>query len=174
MDNYITHLHAQNIGVFEQLDISFNNKFNFIVGPNGCGKTSILKCIALSLAPNYSNGFRYGDNSAVWFEVTYNNQNYRIGLGEGWVSNIHAYRQANHRSWVKPPEQEGMVSYTVNKLEEENINITPLILGAYRRIEYQRIEGMHRELSFAAQRKNYHSSGLKISKAAHFPMLNNG
>ena len=169
MDNYITHLHAQNTGVFEQLDISFNNKFNFIVGPNGCGKTSILKCIALSLAPSDSKGFRYGDNSAVWFDATYDNKNYRIGLGEGWVSNIDEYRQASHSSWKKPPHQEGMVSYTVNKLEEENINITPLILGAYRRIEYQRIEGMHREPSFAAQRKNYHSSGFKNIEGGSLP-----
>ena len=58
MDNYITHLHAKNTGIFEQLDVSFNKKFNFIVGPNGCGKTSIIKCIALSLNPNTSNVFR--------------------------------------------------------------------------------------------------------------------
>mgnify|MGYP002773186052 FL=1 len=62
-----------------------------------------------------------------------------------------------------------MLSYTVNKLEEENINITPLILGAYRRIEYQRIEGMHREPSFAVQRKNYHSSGFKNIEGGSLP-----
>lgn len=77
MDNFITHLHAQSTGIFEELDISFNKKFNFIVGPNGCGKTSILKCIALSLAPSDSRGFRYGNNSAVWFDATY--VPYKIG-----------------------------------------------------------------------------------------------
>lgn len=169
MDNYITHLHAQNTGIFEELDISFNKKFNFIVGPNGCGKTSILKCIALSLAPSDPRGFRYGNNSAVWFDATYDNKNYRVGLGEGWVSNIDEYRQASHSSWKRPPQQEGVLSYTVNKLEEENINITPLILGAYRRIEYQRIEGMHREPSFAVQRKNYHSSGFKNIEGGSLP-----
>lgn len=169
MDNYITHLHAQNTGVFEQLDISFNNRFNFIVGPNGCGKTSILKCIALSLAPSDSNGFRYEDNSAVWFNATYDNKNYRIGLGEGWVSNIHEYRQAIHSAWYNPPEQEGLISCTINKIEEDNINITPLILGAYRRIEYHRIEGMHREPSFTEQRKHYHSSGFKNIEGGMLP-----
>lgn len=48
-------------------------------------------------------------------------------------------------------------------------NITPLILGAYRRIEYQRIEGMHREPSFAVQRKNYHSSGFKNIEGGSLP-----
>lgn len=160
MNNYITHLHAQNTGVFEQLDISFNERFNFIVGPNGCGKTSILKCIALALAPSNSKGFRYKENSAVWFDAVYDEQKYRIGLGEGWVSNAEEYRQAVHQSWKKPPQQDGIISYTVNKLEADNINITPLILGAYRRIEYQKMEGMHREPSVGEQRKKYHSSGV--------------
>lgn len=169
MDNYITHLHAQNTGVFEQLDISFNAKFNFIVGPNGCGKTTILKCIALALDPSNPKGFRYGDKSAVWFDATYNSQNYRVGLGEGWVSNINEYRQASHYSWRTPPQQVGRTSYTVNTLEENNINISPLILGAYRRIEYKRIDGMHREQSVTKQRKKYHSAGLESIEGGSLP-----
>lgn len=169
MDNYITHLHAQNTGVFEKLDITFNEKFNFIVGPNGCGKTSILKCIALALEPRDSKGLRYGENSSVWFDAIFDNQNYRIGLGEGWVSNIDEYRQASHRLWQNPPQQAGSISYTVKNLEEYNINITPLILGAYRRIEYQRIEGMHREQSLTEQRRKYHSSGFKNIEGGSLP-----
>lgn len=169
MDNYITHLHAQNTGVFEQLDITFNNRFNFIVGPNGCGKTSILKCIALALAPGNPKGFRYGDKSAIWFDATYDNQNYRVGLGEGWVTNFDEYRQASHHSWVRPPQHEGITAYTVNNLEEKNINITPLLLGAYRRIEYKRIDGMHREQSLTEQRKKYHSAGFKNIEGGSLP-----
>lgn len=169
MDNYITHLHAQNTGVFEQLDISFNNRFNFIVGPNGCGKTSILKCIALALAPSNLKGLRYGDKSAVWFDTTYDDVNYRVGLGEGWVSNIDEYRQASHKLWAEPPQQAGITSYTVNKIEENNINITPLILGAYRRIEYKRIDGMRREQTVAEQRTKYHSAGFKNIEGGSLP-----
>lgn len=169
MNNHITHLHAQDTGIFEQLDISFNNRFNFIVGPNGCGKSSILKCIALVLAPSNSKGFRYGDKSAIWFDATYNNVNYRIGLGEGWVSNINEYRRANLHSWSMPPQQAERTSYTVSELEENDLNITPLFLGAYRRIEYKRIDGMHREQSATEQRKKYHSDGFKNIEGGSLP-----
>ena len=151
MESYITHLHAQNTGVFEKLDIFFNKGFNFIVGPNGCGKTSILKCIALCLNPSDSKVFRYGDNAAVWFDAIHGDENYRVGLGEGWVSNIDAYRESRHQSWTQPPAQDGLVSISVHDLEQKDINISPLILGAYRRIEYRKIEGMHREQPAAAQ-----------------------
>ena len=45
MENYIQNLSAKNIGVFENLEVNFNKGINFIVGPNGSGKTSILKCM---------------------------------------------------------------------------------------------------------------------------------
>ena len=169
MDNYITHLHVQNTGVFERLDITFNKGFNFIVGPNGCGKTTILKCIALCLDPQAASTFRYGDNSAVWFNAVYGSVKFRVGLDEGWVSNNNVYRGAKYGYWSVPPLEAGVTSINSIDLERENINITPLFLGAYRRIEYKKIDGMHREQLISSQRKNYHSTGIKNIEGGSLP-----
>lgn len=160
MENYITHLSAKNIGIFESLEISFNKKFNFIVGPNGCGKTSILRAIALTLSPNV-NTFRYGPNASVWFDAVCNNLNYRIGFGEGFIMHGDEYRQANLYQWVQPPQEEGIVSKNISQIWNENIDVTiPLILGAYRRIEYMKIPGMTRQDSIISNKRNYANKSL--------------
>jgi len=42
-------IRLENIGSFESLDLSFNSTWNVLLGNNGCGKSTILKAIALGL-----------------------------------------------------------------------------------------------------------------------------
>lgn len=169
MKNYITRLYAKDIGAFDELNISFNPEFNFLVGPNGCGKTSILKAIALALNPSAAQSFRYREHSTVWFEARVGFINYRVGFGEGWVTNGEEYRSAHQQSWKSPPSDDSIRGVTVINVENEKINITPLILGAYRRIEYKKISGMQREQGVIEQRKNYHSTGFSRLEGTNLP-----
>lgn len=173
MENYIKSLTAKNVGVFEELSVQFNDKFNFIVGPNGSGKTSILKCLALSVSQNNGASMRYGENSSVWIDVAYNGQQYRIGSGEGWIKGRLEYRKDifGYSRFVAPPAADGITPMDEFDLKKSDINITPLILGAYRRIEYRRIEGMKREATVSNQRERYRDSGLESIEGGSLPNI---
>ncbi|WP_125563641.1 AAA family ATPase [Pseudoalteromonas rubra] len=43
------------IGGIESLNVDFNEKMNFICGPNGIGKTTLLECVAHSFSANRTN-----------------------------------------------------------------------------------------------------------------------
>ena len=91
MTKYIKNLHATTIGKFEEVDIRFNSRFNFLVGANGCGKTTLLKIIAIICNPNYANSLRYGKNAEMWIDCVVNDTIERIGLGKGWIDKWNEY-----------------------------------------------------------------------------------
>lgn len=45
----LTAIRLENVGVFEKLEVQFNPGWNVILGNNACGKSTILKAIALGL-----------------------------------------------------------------------------------------------------------------------------
>ena len=167
--NFVESLHVKDIALFEELDIVFNDKFSFIVGPNGCGKTSILRCMAIALSPQKAMELRHKKNSEVWMDCVFNETPIRIGLGPGWVKNGEDYRHAQHHRWVKPPAIEGRLSVTQSELIEKNINFTPLFLGAYRRIGYKEIKGMVKETTLHNKRVTYHKNCLSSIDGGYLP-----
>ena len=171
MESYISSLHVKNVGLFSELNIKFNKKFNFIVGPNGSGKTSILRCIGLSLSstPSDVNISRYGKDSELWVNFNYNEKLYRIGLGKGWVINFDKYREARVYSWKSPPSENGFISLPPAAIKETIKNYCPLIIGAYRKIDYTKLDGMRREEPPNRQRERFRSEGVRNLEGTYLP-----
>lgn len=170
MERYIERLYARNMGKYKEAKIQFNKKFNFLIGANGCGKTTLIKYMAIILNPSRANVFRYGDNATVWTD--YNNDGHiiRIGLGEGWVDKGTNYRKATHRMWAAPlKDPDVSATYAVSNLEENGIEFAPLILGAYRRIEYQEIEGMKKEALPTQKRNMYRNQAINSVEGGYLP-----
>lgn len=106
--------------------------------------------------------FRYGDNASVWIDCVEGDKSIRIGLGEGWVKDGVDYRKAIHSSWTAPKIDDTVSkALAVNDLEKNEIVFAPLILGAYRRIQYREIEGMKKETLPIQKRRYYREHALE-------------
>ncbi|MDD3417847.1 MAG: AAA family ATPase [Lachnospiraceae bacterium] len=172
MGTYIEKLHAKSIAKYQELNIEFGEKFNFIVGANGCGKTTLLKTMALIFNPGRANSFRYGDDCEIWIDYVNGEVKQRIGLGEGWMRQGTEYRKAQHYSWTVPCNSDGVDgTYSVNLLEENKIFLTPLFLGAYRRIEYIEIQGMKKEKGVVEKRNEYRENAILGLEGGYLPEI---
>lgn len=166
---YISNLYASKVGLFTELKIEFNKRFNFIVGSNGSGKTSILRCIGLSVNQAAANSFRYGEDSELWVDIYNEEEKIRIGFGKGWITNYDIYRNVTFRNWTTPPHPDGVRSFTVNHIENQGVFYCPLIVGAYRKINYSRKEGMKRENIPLEQRNYFRSQGVEFLDGINLP-----
>lgn len=167
--SYIKNLHVKDVGLFKELNIKFNKGFNFIIGPNASGKTSILKCIALTMNPTDAKFSRYGKHSELWIDIIHNEKNFRIGTGKGWVGNPEEYRGAYMIEPNRPPSEKNMISLAYFDLSKKIVDFCPLFIGAYRRIDYREIQGMQRENSPSEQRENYRTSSIRNLEGIFLP-----
>lgn len=151
--SYIENLHLENVRQFKELNITFNKGFNFIAGPNGCGKTSILAGISHCFTHNSFQFSRFKEDSQFWADIKVNDVKKRIGSGPNSM-NLAGYRKGTLKTWVKPPAAEGRDTLSIHEANTKIKEFCPLFIGAHRSIKYKQINGMQREQPIDQQINN--------------------
>lgn len=158
--NYIEKLHLNNFRQFHQLDVEFNKSFNFIAGPNGCGKTSILAGISHCFHHQTFKYSRFQEDSEFWTDLTVSDKKKRVGAGK-YSINILGYRKQSLKAWNAPTAEDGRESVSINQIKDKLNGFCPLFIGAERSIKYRQIEGMTREQPLEQQIIDYSSNGTQ-------------
>lgn len=158
--SYIEKLHLKNFRQFQQLDVEFNKQFNFIAGPNGCGKTSILAGISHCFHHGTFQYSRFQDGSEFWTDLTVSESKKRIGIGGNSID-IRGYRKTSIKAWNTPPSEEDRESVVIHQANDRLSGFCPLFIGAERSIKYKQINGMTREQELKSQLSQYSSSGTQ-------------
>lgn len=159
--SYIECLHVKNVRQFEELNVTFNKGFNFLAGPNGCGKTSVLACISHCF---YHGGLQYSrfqEKSEFWVDLTSNHEKYRIGMGSGALD-VKGYRNSSVRQWTPPAREEGRLSLAIHVANQKLREFCPLFIGANRGIKYRQISGMQREQPLEQNLNTYFQNGTRL------------
>ncbi len=155
---YIEKLHAKSFRQFNDLNVTFNKGFNFIAGPNGCGKTSILSAIAHSISRNTLGYSRFKVGAELWTDMSIQGKSFRFGFGNGTIKNFN-YREAALVQYVTPLIEQGRETVQLHQTEEKLAGAIPLFIGANRSIKYRKIQGMTRERTSAESNRDYLNSG---------------
>ncbi|AHE50480.1 hypothetical protein AH4AK4_3049 [Aeromonas hydrophila 4AK4] len=156
--SYIEKIHLKNFRQFKVLDVEFNKKFNFIAGPNGCGKTSILAGISHCFYQGSTQYSRFQNDTEFWTDITSSGEKKRIGLGKTSIGN-QGYRSQDIASWSHPESEEGRKTFLIYETLDD---FCPLFIGADRSVKYKQISGMSREESFERRRQEYKESGTYL------------
>ncbi|MEV9615861.1 AAA family ATPase [Aliarcobacter butzleri] len=157
---YIEKLYVKNVRQFEELEITFNKGFNFIAGPNGCGKTSILTCISHCFSYNNYEYSRFNEGNEFWLNLVNNEKKFKIGLGKNSV-NKNKYRTSSVNLWNKPDVESGYTSLNTLEYKKHIGNYTsPLFIGSNRSIEYINSQGMVKEKNSVEKEKEYINKSL--------------
>lgn len=156
---YIEGLHVENVRKFERLDISFSPGFNFIAGPNGCGKTSVLVCIAHCFDTHGLSYSTVSSESSFWVDMVNGKDKYRIGLGRNGVKGGYRTGGLNPSGVGSTIEAGGRI--VIKTFEDKVSPLCPLFIGASRSIKYSLINGVGRELPPDEATANYKRNSVK-------------
>lgn len=149
MGMYIENLHVENVGPFKRLDASFNPQMNVIIGVNGVGKTSMLRCITSCMTNNHMENIRLRKNAMFKLNCKIDGKGVTYGADQ-LVNKDQDYRKFDANNWNVTPA-DGYEKKTI--YEDKVYNL--LAIGAYRYFPYKLMDGMKREALRSERRKLY-------------------
>lgn len=158
--SYIESLHVRNVRQFGKLNVKFNKGFNFIAGPNGCGKTSVLTCISHCFFHGSLEHSRVDETSEYWVDFTSESSDYRLGVNKNSLSQG-GYRKSKIKNWNMPPIDTKRIALIPHAYEGNAAIFCPLFLGANRSVKYKQISGMQREQELQTKRSSYSSNSTR-------------
>nr|WP_175802206.1 AAA family ATPase [Burkholderia anthina] len=153
MKSTLESLHLRDVRQFSELNVHFNAGFNFIAGPNGCGKTSILTAISHCFHYQALGYSRFGSNAEFWTDLTVDQKKYRIGLGANAIATT-GYRNSSIRQWIPPSSEVDRIVLATHQAKDE-LKYAPLFIGAQRNIKYKQVQGLKREENSDATLNSY-------------------
>lgn len=143
---YINHLHVEGVGPFNRLDIDFSPDVNVIIGVNGSGKTSILRCLTHCFTTHNREYFRYKAGGLLWAYFKKDELQCRSGGAPYDLKTDQAYHQTLSGLYRKLPEEEGVKTFSGAAHAHKM-----LAIGAHRYFDYQKIKGMKEEQNTPSQ-----------------------
>ena len=149
MGMYIESLHVENVGPFNKLDAVFNPQMNVIIGVNGVGKTSLLRCITNCMTNIHMENIRLRKDAMLKLNCRIDGKGVTYGA-DRLVDKDQDYRKFNANNWNVTPA-DGYEKKTI--FEDKVYNL--LAIGAYRYFPYKLMDGMKRELIHSERRKRY-------------------
>lgn len=168
MSNFIKHLHVENVGMFNRLDISFSPRMNVIFGTNGSGKTSILRCLSFCCSQFKYENSRFRKGASFWVDADVEGELERIG-GNNLFDSDTQYRTSNIYNWKKAPIEDNIKNDNV--LLPFNHKYHLYAIGAYRTFSYVRIDGMKKEQNSEEALSNYTNSNAERLDSSNLPNL---
>ena len=163
---HIESLIVKNVGPFDTLNAEFNPKINVIVGANGIGKTSLLRCITYCLTSNYMQNIRMRKGATLKLNCDQNDRKCTYGV-DGLVNKDQSYRTIDVNNWNLTPQD----GYEPILIHREDKDYKLLAIGAYRYFSYQRIGGMTRESAIVQRRREYLYNNPKYLESVEMPNI---
>lgn len=161
MATYIETLKVHNAGPFKDLSVHFNPKVNIIIGANGVGKTSVLRCLSVAPCVSYMKEMRIGEKGSICIYTTDGEQPHRYGFSWGKATQYRG--QINDFAQLQP--EQNIKTYFGHKDSQYKL----FAIGANRYFSYQRIDGMKREASSNERVKSVLDKNLSYLDTTEMP-----